>query len=552
MPSAELLQAQQIADQTTVITPPAAVAGDGERAADRPSTPSKAYLRQDEDWQTCRDFYAGTRAVHSHAERYLEPFERERPEDYKRRKSVKVYNGFARTVRAMAGMVFQRAPRLGDDVPASILQHWEDIDGKGTHGRIFARNAFRDGITVGFNALLVDYPSVPDAERVSLADEQRRNLRPYWVHYRAEDILSVRVDQVGGATVLTQIVLREVTEVPDGAFGTRERTQYRVLRRDLAAASEAVTFELWEDRDAGDGRGVRTVRVEGPHVVRGPSEIPVAFFYADEPQGPAEARPPLLDLAELNVDHYRVTSDRRYSITLACAPTLFVKGIEDEEMGQIAVGPNAAIKTRNPSADARWLEPAGTSFAPTQAELDRIERQMAAVGLAFLMSETRAAETARGKEIDAAAQNSALTLAVDGLEDALEQCLRFHAQYLKLPDGGSVTLNRDFLQVVLASDMIGQLLAASVAGRLSLDTFLETLKRGNVLPDDVDVEEEKQRILMDSGALTDVVPPDPNAPPAGGGAGAGDAGGGRPGTQPPAKDAAAGSGAGQGSGAAAA
>ena len=62
--------------------------------------------------------------------------------------------------------------------------------------------------------------------------------------------------------------------------------------------------------------------------------------------------------------------------------------------------------------------------------------------------------------------------------------------------------------------MISQLLAAATAGKLSLETFLDILKRGNVLPDDVDVETEKERIMLDGGMGGDDPPPDPNAPPA--------------------------------------
>lgn len=510
MASPEIKRAAQLAAQTKPIETPRRT-----DQSDVPSMPSAAYQRMTQDWELCRDLYAGSRAIQEKGEQYLPKFPREDDAVYCRRKAVKVYNAFARTIRAMAGMVFQRAPELGDDVAAPIKAHSEDIDGKGTHIRIFLRSMLRDGLITGIGGILVDYPPIDNPSAVTLADEKRLHLRPYWVQVMAEDILSARIGKIGSRIVLTQLVLREVTEEAVGEFGARDRTQYRVFRRSLDPnVAEPVTFELWEDKDTGEK--VETVRVQDARPVRNQTEIPFAPFFADEEIGPFETRPPLLDLAELNLDHWRVSTDRRSALTLAGSPQPVITGYASDD-GEIVIGPSTAIVLSRPEAKFEWKEISGTSFGPTKDELEMIERHMAAIALAFLMSETRAAETAEAKRIDSAAQNASLTAAVDGLEDAAERALGFHAAYMKLQPG-SITLNREFVQTVLASDMIAQMLAAAIAGKLSLETFLEVLKRGNVLPDDVDVETEKERIMLDGG-LGDYVPPDPNVDPAGSGSG---------------------------------
>lgn len=480
---------------------------------DLPSAKSPAYKRMESHIALCRDLFAGSKAVQGAGEKYLPKFTREKPEAYERRKAVALYNGFARVIRAMTGMVFQRPPQLGADVVPEIVKHWEDIDGKGTHGRVFLRNQLRDGITTGLNGILVDYPPVADPDAVTLADEKALNLRPYWAFVRAEDVFSVRVGNVGSRTVFTQVVIRQVTEEEAGAFGTRCRTQYRVYRRQigaLAIGESPITFEVWEEKEAQGNIPAQTVRVQDATPIRNQSEIPFAPFIAGEDVGPFETSPPLLDLAELNLDHWRVSTDRRYAMALASAPTLVVTGYNTED-GEIVVGPNNAITSKDPLTKASWLEITGTSFGPTKDELAGLENRMGAVGLAFLTNETRAAETAEAKRIDSAAQNASLTSAVDGLEDAAERALGFHAEYLKA-EPGSISLNRDFIQTVLGADMIAQLLAAATAGKLSLETFLDILKRGNVLPDDVDVETEKERIMLDGNIGGNDLPTDTNAP----------------------------------------
>ena len=47
---------------------------------------------------------------------------------------------FRRTVRAMTGLLFRIPPKIGKDVPAELAAHWENIDGGGTHGTVFARD----------------------------------------------------------------------------------------------------------------------------------------------------------------------------------------------------------------------------------------------------------------------------------------------------------------------------------------------------------------------------------------------------------------------------
>jgi hypothetical protein len=472
---------------------------------DLPTALSLAYQRMREDWQTCRDVFAGTRTIHAAGERYLPKFDRETQKAYQRRStSVSLYNGFRRTVLALAGMICQRQPTLGADVPQIVRDDWEHIDGL-NHGRVFVRHMLRDGLTVGLNGILVDYPTVEDVDSIRLDEEQRLGLRPYWVLIRAEDVLSVRAQRVGGRLMYTQIVIRETTEIEDGAFGTRQRVRYRVFRHDAGGVQGATgpTFEIWEDQVTfeSDRAVITTVLVQEARSVRGArgplSRIPFQPFFAGEQVGPFEAAPPLLDLAELNLDHYRVQVDRRNAITLACTATPVLTGVTDEEVGDVVLGPTSALVLPNPEATASFLEVTGTAFAPTKDELQMIEQHMAAVGIAFLYGETRAAETAYAKELDANAQNSTLTLTVDNAEDALEGALELHCEYRGFP-AASITLNREFLKIVMSPDMFARVSDAQMRGQLSLSTLHEIWRQGHVLPDDFDSEAEQERIHLEA------------------------------------------------------
>ncbi|MHB1065666.1 MAG: DUF4055 domain-containing protein, partial [Georgenia sp.] len=414
---------------------------------DTPATPSATYSKRLPQWTRLRTLFRGTDAVHEAGDTLLFRFAGESDADFKRRKEQTAFdNYFRRTVRALVGLIFRRPPTLGKDVSAVIVGQAEDIDGAGTALNVLARMLATDGMITGLGGILVDYPTVADPDGVSLAVEQAAGLRPYWVRYRAEDVLVARVGRVGNRTVYTLLVLRETVEEQVGLFGVAEITRYRVFRH---TAETGVTFELWEEREGVDEKGktaTLTVMTQEPRPVlvagkRPISAIPFAPLVAGETEDAGlqfDCDPPLLDLADLNLDHYRVKADRRNVMTMACTVTPYRIGYEGD--ANIILGPSVSIDIPSPEGKVGLLELTGTAFVPTERELDMIVRAMAALALAMLDATGTQPETAEAKRIDSAAQNASLATVAQALQDCLERALGFHAEYLG-EVGGSITVN---------------------------------------------------------------------------------------------------------------
>jgi hypothetical protein len=446
-------------------------------------------------WQVCRDFVAGTATVRAKRETYLPRHEAEEPADYDLRlKYAVVYNAFARALDALTGLAFQNNPELGADVGPQTRADWENIDLKGTHGDVFARRLLLEGLITGYVGLLTDMP--PARPNLTLAQERALGVRPYWVMYTAEQIVNWRVGPMDdGQLGLTLLVLDEPVVVPDGAFGQKTIPQFRVFRKDAPGAP--VLWQVWR-QEAGKAY---TIFEEG--VLTNP-RIPfgVGKFGPTTNGAWLDTRPPLYDLAELNISHYRLLTDRRHIMHLACVPILAEIGSTPPKPGQQqrVIGPGALVQIPNPDGDLKYVEPAGTGLAPTREELQDTERRMAQTSLAFLASETRAAETAEGKRIDSAAQNATLSSTIRALEDLLEEALGHHAYY-RNETPGSVTLNRQFEELELTPQMIKVLSDMVAVNQLDLDTFWELLKQGRILPEGFKADVVKAR-LLDGGALT--------------------------------------------------
>ena len=153
---------------------------------DLPSTLSPAAVEQVPATTICRDLWPGTLSVRAKGEDYLPMAPREDRRFYNPRLALSVFfNAFRQTIVALVGLIFRKDPQLGDDVPPQIVEHWENIDLEGTHGDVFVRQVTQDAMTVGHGAILVEFPDTGGAQN----REQERDIRPYWVPYRKEDIL---------------------------------------------------------------------------------------------------------------------------------------------------------------------------------------------------------------------------------------------------------------------------------------------------------------------------------------------------------------------------
>ena len=461
---------------------------------------------QEAELQIVRDVEAGSGRIKQRRTTYLPMHPKEDTENYEiRLNRPAFFNAYARTTGGLTGMVFRRNPVLQDDVPEQLRTHWENIDNAGTHGDVFAKEVCHDMLVAGHAGILVDFPVVD--RRLTRAQEARLGIRPFWVQVKKENILSWRVRIVNGRSVLTQLVLREFVEQPMGAFGTETVERYRVLRKEITNTDTLegpVTFEVWEQRA---GKATKT----GPSgEIRGVGMIPFVDLYANK-TGFLQSKPPLIDLAHLAIRYYQTNSDMLHAAHIANVPIPVFLGVDTEE--EIEFGPNTALKIPDPAGKAYWMETTGNAIGQTMKLLDDMRTEMAVLGLGILERRPMTAETATAKRIDRSEKDSQLSSAARSLEDGLERAFGFHAQFMGLADqqgdGGSVTLNKDFLELNLAPEQIRVYLDASKEGKLSVETLWAILAEGNALPANFNATEELVRLkALEPEPIPNLVPTD--------------------------------------------
>lgn len=443
--------------------------------------PNTAWVNMEPHWGLIETLLGGTYKIRKGHRKYLpqEPREQDISYDARLLRSV-LAPYYVRLERMLAGMLTRKPVRL-DDVSDVIREQLFDVDLQGNDLQTWLFSTARVCIRYGHVGVLVDAPKAGD------------NGRPYWVTVSPRDILGFRTELKDGKQELTQLRLMEKIVVPDGLYGEKQVEQVRVLTPGA--------FEIHQKDDQGDFRIVDEGRTSL-------SEIPFSVAYSNR-LGILESIPPLADIAELNLQHYQVQSDLSNQLHISAVPMLALFGFP-AAAEEISAGPGEAIALPEGS-DARYVEPQGNSYDAQFRRLEQIAMQINELGLAAVLGAKLVGETAEAKRIDRSQGDSTMMVVAQQMQDMIDNCLRFHAEYMQESNAGSCLVNRDFMGTRLEPQEIQALLQLYTAGTITQETLLLQLEAGEVLGDDFDVENELE--ATQNGGLIEMQQPEPTPQP---------------------------------------
>jgi hypothetical protein len=434
-----------------------------------------------------RDLLGGTEAMHANARAYIHQWTDEAPETYRFRSTLEqLHEGLGRTVSAATGMLFSKPPAVEIPTQAAILEtHLYNIDGQGNALPVFAKRFAESAIAYGHSLILVDHPAPPEGTTITAANEVSLNLRPVWRRYDRASIVSWRTATVDNLEQVVQLVLYEPTTNPLGAFGVGVAERYRVLQLLDANGQRAAVWTVWEVTD----KGVAAPIAQGVYRDRSGAPLPmlpIAVGYAGRTDAPLTSRPPLAGVAFANLGHWQQASNLRFYREVAAFPQPTVAGQLLDSTGNattmLPLGPLAGVHLATPEATYSWTELAGTSLDQVEKGVLAKEQAMAALGLSFLNRETRAAETAEAKRLDATAENSTLATAGEGIDDALNLAAEIHCAYLGIAkeQAFTVTVNKDFERITLDSSQIAAVAQLLTQG-MPVRQAVEILHAGGII-----------------------------------------------------------------------
>jgi len=458
-----------------------------------PATTSFAYDRMSSRWAVVDTLLGGTESMREAGENYTPRHSEETDEGYRARlQSAVLLNMVEQTLDTLAGKPFSEPVKPSEDMPQLLVDTiLDDVDLQGNNLDVFANQLFRQGMAKAFVHVLVDMPRPAPTEADgtgqpqprTLADDRQEGVRPYWVMIKPEALLFARAEVVNGVEVLQHVRILETYFEQDG-FAEVEKVRIRVLEPGL------VTLYVPAETKSNSQKVEWVVEDQWP---TGLTYIPLVTFYADR-QGFMEGKPPLLDLAWLNVAHWQSTSDQRNILKVARFPILACEEANAEDSETIVIGPNKVLFG---PGKFKYVEHTGAAIEAGRKDLEDLERQMSGYGAEFLKKRP-GLTTATARALDSAESSSDLSAMALVFEDAMAQILSYTADWLNLgTEGGEVEVVKDYNSQELDASALEFIKNLREKNDLSRKAMIEVAITHGFLPEDFDAEADWDQIVSE-------------------------------------------------------
>lgn len=452
-------------------------------------------MKEEGQWDLLDTLRKGSVAMRAEGTKFLPKQKAEASDQYTARKNrTFLFMAYSDALDTIASGPFSRELAFLEEekLPEMLAQIKKDADGANTSLSDFALNLFDDSLQYGLSHFLVDVPG--DISSLSLGEQRKLSLHPYFVHIPASSMFAWRTERVGGQEKLVHARWLETSEQSSGEWGSVSVTQIREFNAPVG--DEQGIWRVWRQTE----EKKEWVQVdEGFHSFPG---VPIITMYTKR-RSFMDARPPFLKLGELNLEHWQKSSDLNNSQHYALVPTLVKTGVEDtDDAPATVIGAQEAIDLPNKDSKIEWLEVKGTALKLGAENLDTIEMRMAKLAAEPFMRRV-GPETATGRSIDNAKLHSIVQTWVRRLEAALWDGYNHAAVYVgeALPEGFSVNaFTSGQSPVTNSGDNVRTLESARARRDIDHQTWVEEMQRHGVLDEMVSSETISGRLEDEADA----------------------------------------------------
>ena len=451
--------------------------------SDSPFTRTRAVMDMVKGWEIMKAVTNGTEYLRDNSEAFLPLEPREDYEAYLSRVNRAVFSPYTqRLIRAATGLIMRKPITLiGDSYWTDVFA--KDVDGCGSDLDEYARRVLICSLTYGQSHILVDYPAPTGA--LTLAEERAQNRRPYWIEIDPTNIYGWRLDREVNYGSIIQVRIAEKAVVPSGEFGEQVFDQVRVIEpgkyrvyRKVSPKKDLINLE--DNSYSGNFDGPENEKdyelVDSGVFSLG--EVPLVSVYSGKTDTLA-SKPPLLDIAYLNLAHFQRQADLIHSLHVASQPMLVLEGWDDQTK-DMSVSVNYAMATQ-PGNKVYYVEPASSAFEAQTNEIQELQLQMATLGISTLSQQKFVAESADARRLDRVDTNSMLSMVSLELEQKLQKVFNLSASYLGI-EPPEVKISRDFDIERLIGQDITALTSLFDQKVIDREEFRDILVQGEVLP----------------------------------------------------------------------
>lgn len=440
-------------------------------------------------YEIMRDTILGEIAVKSKGTTYLPKMEAQSTDEYSAFIGrAYFYNMTQRTVNGLAGTVFRREPKV-KNLPLSFNDTIKNITKDGTSLNTSIRDTANEILSVGRHGVLLDL-------------DREGNGAPFIVSYIAENILDWSVVEIKGRYVLKEVLLREIEEDRDSAAPQLRTTslRYKALYRKLRLDDDGV-YRQYVYRTK--FFNLSLVTDEEPEVIT-PLRMGVPFnfipfvFFGPYSNGPQVEKPPILDIALMNLSHYRSVAQLEHGRFYTAIPIYHVQvKNENDKGGDYVVGPNVVWEYTGERAPG-IAEYNGQGLIFLERALEEKEANISAMGGRMLG--TKSTAVAESDNLVKAKEKNEMSLLLNVVTVLNEGYTRLIRWWLWWQNEDldslqtTVEVNKDFLFTQIDAREFRAFTMMYEDGILPIDVLFDILQKSDVIPDGVTVEEFKKML----------------------------------------------------------
>jgi hypothetical protein len=418
-------------------------------------------------------------------------------------------NAVGGTLEGLVGQVFSTDPVV--DLPDSMKGLIEDADGGGVDLTQSSKRSMMETLALGRHGILVDFPTAPVDDKgapraFSRAELQEGSARPTILSFAPDKVINWRTRMIGSRKVLSLVVIEMNYISADDGFELSEDQEWRVLRLD---AANLYVSEVWRrTSDAtmkarGDLFVLHTTSYPTDHAGQRLGYIPFTFVGSLN-NNDASDKPPMYDMAVINIGHYRNSADYEDSVFMVGQPTPVATGLTKDWVDnvldkKVKLGSRAMVLLPK-DADLKLVSAEANGMVKEAMECK--ERQLVALG-AQLVEQKEVQRTLGEAKMEKAVVTSVLVQCAKNTSAAYQQALRWAAAfYGENPDTIFFSLSTDFAIVRMSPEERKCLLAEWQAGIVSFTEAREGFRQSGIAylndkdaKSEIDLEME-QRVNM--------------------------------------------------------
>lgn len=430
-------------------------------------------------WVKVDDVCDGEEAIKAKGKIYLKKSmvfkEDDRYEEYLER--AVFYGVTGMTLNSYVGSAFNKVPTFNRPDELEYLDR--NADGSGRSIYQVSQRLLRLVLKHYRSAVYVDFPTIEASK--TKAEEKQKSAFPMIHVLDAKAILDWDHVIVGNQRKLSYVKIKEcLTERSDDGMTVKQVEQYRVLRlRDGVYTVEV--YRLSDDKKEVFNTDEVVITDYNGHTW---DYIPFTFVGAVDNSDDI-GRSPLLELANLNLAHYRNSADVEESGFIVGQPTICFPSITPDQFEMVQKYGAEVGSTKGFPTDVKFSQAEENNLAK-QLMSDKWA-QMKEMG-ARLIEVGSANKTATQAENESSVQHSVVSLAVSNISEALTMALRWCARFA-LPNHDldyeelSFLISQDFNKPVFNIELAKQLYEAAIAQEIPMSVWFDYV-RSSTLPED--------------------------------------------------------------------